>query len=268
MIWQDLLKIRTDAPLVHNITNYVVMNTTANALLAIGASPVMAHAIEEVEEMTGLAQALVLNIGTLSQSWIEAMLIAGKEARRRNIPVVLDPVGCGATQFRTNTVQKLIDEIHPTVIRGNASEIRALISTGSGTKGVDSLHTPDEVSEDAARLSKSAECVVSVSGPVDLVVEGKVVVRIANGNPMMTKVTGMGCTSSAITGAFLAVNNSAIRAAAHAMAVMGIAGELAAERAAGPGSFQMNFLDSLYCIKESEISQRLKMQGFNQTSIG
>ena len=259
MIWQDILKVREEAPLVHNITNYVVMNTTANALLAVGASPVMAHAIDEVVDMTGLAQALVINIGTLSPPWIEAMLKAGKEARRRKIPVVLDPVGCGATPFRTNTVEKLINEIHPAVIRGNASEIRSLIRSGSGTKGVDSRHTPDQVLDDARSLSKRAECVVSVSGPVDLIVEGNEVIRIANGHPMMTKVTGMGCSASAITGAFLAVNNSSIKAAAHAMAVIGIAGELAAGKSTGPGSFQMNILDSLYCMNETDISQRLKM---------
>lgn len=263
MIWQDILKIRTASPLIHNITNYVVMNTTANALLAIGASPVMAHAIEEVEEMAGLAQALVINIGTLSSAWIEAMLISGKEARRRQIPIVLDPVGCGATQFRTQTVKKLINEIHPTVIRGNASEIKSLIDSGQSTKGVDSMHHPDEVFDDARSLSLSADCVVSVSGPVDLIVKGDEVARIENGHSMMTKVTGMGCTSSAITAAFLAVNTSPVRAAAHAMAVMGIAGEFAARQSVGPGSFQVNFLDFLYCMNEADILQNLKMQGLS-----
>jgi len=261
MIWQDILKIRTTSPLIHNITNYVVMNTTANALLAIGASPVMAHAIEEVEEMTGLAQALVINIGTLSSTWVEAMLNAGKEARRRKIPIVLDPVGCGATQFRTQTAQKLINEIRPTVIRGNASEIKSLIDSVQATKGVDSMHHPDEVFDDARSLSLLADCVVSVSGPVDLIVKWDEVVRIENGHPMMTKVTGIGCTSSAITAAFLAVNSSPIKAAAHAMAVMGIAGEFAARKSIGPGSFQVNFLDFLYCMHETDILQNLKMQG-------
>lgn len=261
MIWQDIQRIRAEAPLVHNITNYVVMNTTANALLAIGASPVMAHAVEEVEEMVRLARALVINIGTLSVPWIEAMVKAGKEARRWKIPVVLDPVGSGATQFRTTTVQKLMEEIHPAIIRGDASEIRSVFRSGPGAKGVDSRHKPDEIFDDACALSRSAGCVVSVSGPVDLIVEGDAVARVANGHPMMSKVTGMGCTASAITGAFAAVNPSPFQAAAHAMAVMGIAGEMAAERAAGPGSFQLNFLDALHCIQESDIAQRLKMQG-------
>ncbi len=261
MIWQDLQRIRAQVPLVHNITNYVVMNCTANALLAIGASPVMAHAVEEVEEMAGLAQALVINIGTLSAPWVEAMVRAGKEAGRRKLPVVLDPAGSGTTQFRTTSAQRLIQEIHPTVIRGNASEIRSLLRTGPGARGVDSRHLPEEVLEDARALSRSAGCVVSVSGPVDLIVEAGTVARVANGHPLMSKVTGMGCTASAITGAFAAVNPAPFQAAAHAMAVMGIAGEMAAVRAAGPGSFQLHFLDALHCLQESDITQRLKIQG-------
>lgn len=260
MIWRDIQSIRKENPLVLNITNYVVMNSTANALLAIGAAPVMAHAIEEIEEMTGIARALVINIGTLSAAWIEAMLKAGEAARRRKIPVILDPVGCGATRFRTLTARKLIEATAPAVIRGNASEIRSLLDSEAGTRGVDSQHLPDEVLEHARALSKTAGCVVSVSGPEDLIVEGDQVVRVANGHPLMTKVTGMGCTASAITGAFAAVNPSAFKAAAHAMAVMGIAGEQAAERSAGPGSFQVQFLDALYCLQESAIAQRLKMR--------
>lgn len=261
MIWTDIQKIRSQAPLVHNITNYVVMNTTANALLSLGASPVMAHAIEEVEEMIGFAGALVINIGTLSAPWIEAMVKAGRKANERKIPVILDPVGSGATKLRTTTALKLIDEIHPAVIRGNASEIRSLLRSGPGGKGVDSRHTSEEVLEEARGLSKSAGCVVSVSGAVDLIVEGDTVVRVENGHRMMTKVTGMGCTASAITGAFAAVNPVPLKAAAHAMALMGIVGEMTAEKSAGPGSFQLNFLDILYLIQESDIKRRLKMQG-------
>jgi hydroxyethylthiazole kinase len=260
MIWQDIQTIRAEVPLVLNITNYVVMNTTANALLAVGAAPVMAHAVEEVAEMTQLARALVLNIGTLSAAWVDAMFKAGKAARERGIPIVLDPVGCGATVFRTTTAQRLVEELNPAVIRGNASEIRALVRSGAGAKGVDSRHSPDEVYDDAVALSASTGCVVSVSGPVDLVVAGNDVARIANGHPMMTRVTGMGCTASAITGAFVAVNPSPLKAAAHAMAVMGMAGEMAAEHALGPGSFQMHFLDALYRVREADVVKRVKLQ--------
>lgn len=260
MLSQDIQAIRAGAPLVLNITNYVVMNTTANALLAIGASPIMAHAIEEVEEMTGISGALVINIGTLSSHWVESMIRAGQAANSRGIPVVLDPVGCGATQFRTNVVRRLLETVKPSVIRGNASEIRATMQAGSKTKGVDSLHTPEAVLADARALSESIGCVVSVSGAVDIVVEGGKTARIANGAPIMTRVTGMGCTASALTGAFAAVNRSAFHAAAHAMALMGVAGEITAARAAGPGSFQATFLDTLHGIGEAEISQRLRLQ--------
>lgn len=259
MVWVDLTKIREVAPLLHNITNYVVMGTSANALLALGASPVMAHAIEEVEELVSLSNALIINIGTLSTPWIDAMILAGRKARQVGIPIVLDPVGSGATAFRTNTTLQLIREIQPTVIRGNASEIRSLSDINARTKGVDSLHSPDQVLDDARRLSRSEGCVVSVSGPVDLIVEGNRTARIGNGHSMMARVTGMGCTSSAVTGAFLAVNPSTFTAAAHAMAVMGIAGEMAAEQSPGPGSLQVQFLDALYQLQESDIEKRLKL---------
>jgi len=257
-IWQDILAIRRESPLIHNITNYVVMNNTANALLAIGASPVMAHALEEVEEMTGLAQALVVNIGTLSAPWVEAMLKAGKEAHRRGIPIVLDPVGSGATRFRTSTAKRLMEETPPTIVRGNASEIGSLIETGRATKGVDSRHTPDETMESAQALSARYGCVVSVSGATDIIMRGDSVIRVMNGHPMMPRVTGLGCTATALTAAFAAINRSSFAAAAHAMALMGIAGEMAEEQSPGPGSFQVNFLDALYSIQESDVQQRLK----------
>jgi len=258
IVWRDVERIRAEVPLVHNITNYVVMNTTANALLAIGASPVMAHAIEEVEEMAAIAGALVINIGTLSASWIEAMVKAGRTAARRAIPIVLDPVGVGATRFRTDTARRLLEEATPTIIRGNASEIRALANAGAGTKGVDSTHTSDEALDAARALSRQCGSVVVVSGATDVIVAGDGVVRIHNGHAMMPRVTGLGCTATALVGAFAAVNPSAKQAAAHAMAVMGIAGEMAAGRAAGPGSFQMHFLDALYLLQESDIERRLR----------
>jgi hydroxyethylthiazole kinase len=259
-IWRDVQKIRAESPLVHNITNYVVMNTTANALLSIGASPVMAHAVEEVEEMAGIARALVINIGTLSPPWIEAMVKAGRRAKARGIPVVLDPVGAGATQFRTSTVHRLLQEAPPAIIRGNASEVRAVLYAEGATKGVDSTHASEEALEAARILSEHCGCVVSVSGATDLIVSDRSVIRVSNGHPMMPRVTGLGCTASALTGAFAAVNPDLFRAAAHAMAVIGIAGELAAERSPGPGSFQMHLLDALFLLSESDIRARLRME--------
>lgn len=259
-LWQDIQKIRTQAPLVHNITNYVVMNTTANALLAIGASPVMAHAIDEVEEMVGIANALVINIGTLSERWIESMLKAANAAKRRGIPFILDPVGAGATRLRTKTALKLLKESPPTIIRSNASEIRALDYAESSTKGVDSRHDSESALDAASELSRHYNCVVSISGVVDVIVQNNSTIRILNGHSMMPRVTGLGCTASALTGAFAAVNNSALQAAAHAMAVMGIAGEIAAEKSNGPGSLQMHFLDVLHQLKEEDVRKRLKME--------
>lgn len=248
MPWSTLAKVRAESPLVHNITNYVVMNQTANALLAVGASPVMAHAVEEVEEMVGLARALVINIGTLSSPWIEAMLRAGLVAKRRGIPIVLDPVGCGATAFRTATSALLVEQLRPTIIRGNASEIQALAGGAAQTKGVDSRQSSESVAGAAEWLSSANECVVSISGAVDLIIgEGKTI-RVHNGHPIMTSVTGMGCTASALTGAFAAVCSSPLTAAAHAMTVMGVAGELAAARSTGPGSFVPAFMDTLWTL--------------------
>lgn len=208
--------------------------------------------------MVALSQALVINIGTLSTPWVDAMLQAAKQAARLGIPIVLDPVGCGATAFRTATARALIEAARPAVIRGNASEIRALANATGTTKGVDSLHTPDEAFTDAQALSRALGCVVSVSGPVDLIVADDQVVRVANGHPMMTRVTGMGCTASALSGAFVAVNPQPFEAAVQAMVVMGVAGELAAEKAHGPGSFQMHFLDALYGLNDADMAKRRK----------
>lgn len=260
MIWKDIEKIRAEAPLIHNITNYVVMNNTANALLAIGASPVMAHAQEEVEELVAMSKALVINIGTLSKPWIESMIRAGIEAHKLNIPIVLDPVGSGATKFRTQTVLKLIEEIHPTVIRGNSSEIKSLINSETRTKGVDSLLSSDMVIKEAKLLSKALNCVISISGANDLIICNDSIAKVSNGHEMMTKVTGLGCTASAITGAFLAVNNSVFNACTNAMILMGIAGELALKVSNGPGSLQMNFIDTLYNITQKDIETKEKVQ--------
>ena len=245
---------------MHNITNYVVMNTTANALLALGASPVMAHAEEEVAEMAGLARALVINIGTLSRAWVHAMILAGRAAHARHTAIVFDPVGAGATRFRTETAHRLLNEVPVSIVRGNASEIRALCTADHVTKGVDSIHASEDALDAARALAARHGCVVSVSGATDLVVSSDSVIRVRNGHPMMPRVTGLGCTATALTGAFAAVNASPLRAAAHAMAVMGIAGELATKDCHGPGSFQVHFLDALYLLRESDIYSRLQME--------
>ena len=254
-IFKDVEKIRKNAPLVHNITNYVVMNTTANALLALGASPVMAHALPEVEEMAGIAGALVINIGTLSDVWIEAMFKAAKTAKARQIPIVIDPVGAGATQYRTRTARQLIQASAPSIIRGNGSEIMALCQQDQKTKGVDSTSASDQAIDSARALALEFGCVVCVTGETDYIVSQQDIIQVKNGHAMMPRVTGLGCTATALCGAFAAINPDYSRAAAHAMAVMGIAGEMAGENAKGPGTLQVNFIDSLYQLSEIHIEE-------------
>lgn len=257
-VWNDIEKIRTNSPLVHNITNYVVMNSTANALLAIGASPVMGHAPEEVEDMVGISGALVINIGTPSIAWSQSMAAAMRVAKKHDIPIVLDPVGAGATPFRTQTVHKLLADTTPTIIRGNASEIRALCIKGAKVKGVDSTDSAEAALEAGRSLARQNACVVSISGQTDVIISGESKYLVYNGHSMMPRVTGLGCTATAITGAFAAVNSNPFEAAIHAMIVMGIAGEIAAEKATGPGTLQMHFLDALYQMSESDIAGRIR----------
>jgi hydroxyethylthiazole kinase len=257
--WEALRSVRAQAPLVHNITNYVVMNTTANALLALGASPVMAHAEEEVAEMVGIASALVVNIGTLSERWIAAMRLAVAAAARRGIPIVLDPVGAGATAYRTRTVLELLELAPPTILRGNGSEILSICGAQGRTRGVDSAAASQDAVQAARDLHARLGSVVCISGATDFIVGPPGVYRVENGHPMMTRVTGLGCTASALCGAFAAVTREPALATAQAMAVMGVAGELAAERAEGPGSLQVHFLDALYRLTEADLSARLKV---------
>jgi hydroxyethylthiazole kinase len=258
---ENLRELRKQRPLVHNITNYVVMNYTANALLACGASPVMAHAAEEVEEMASLAGALVLNIGTLSPDWVESMLKAGKRANARQIPVVLDPVGSGATKLRTQSAGRLCRELSVQVIRGNASEVLSLAREGSATKGVDSLHGVDEAATAARHLAGELKTVLAITGPVDLVTDGRRILRVHNGHEMMPRITGTGCTATALIGAFLAVDKDALGAAASALAYFGLAGEKAAETAVAPGSYQIALLDALYTIDPEALEQGARIVG-------
>jgi len=260
LIIRDFNLIREKSPLVHNITNYVVMNNTANALLSIGASPVMAHSIDEVEEMASIASSLVLNIGTLSKEWIKSMILAGRTALKNGIPIILDPVGAGATSFRTKTCFTLIEECHPTIIRGNASEIMTLAHQSNSCKGVDSIASSFQAKDAALLLAKELNSVVVVSGETDYITDGNKLICIKNGSSLMSKVTGMGCTATAITGAFAAVDEDPFQSAVSAMAVMGITGELAAINAKGPGTMQLNFLDELYLLSGEKIKDRLKAE--------
>ncbi|MBU4459984.1 MAG: hydroxyethylthiazole kinase [Verrucomicrobia bacterium] len=252
--------IRARRPLVHNITNYVVMNSTANTLLSLGASPVMAHAIEEVEEFAAMAGALVLNIGTLSGSWIDAMVRAGRAAKAAGVPVVLDPVGAGATRLRTETSVLLLREAAPSVIRGNASEILALGAAGGGGKGVDAAHTVDQARAAAVALARASGAVVAVTGAEDFVTDGRTEVRVANGHALMARITGTGCAASAVTGAFCAVERDPLAAAAAALIVFGIAGEMAAVGEPRPGTYQVRLLDALDAVDAARVAEGARVR--------
>ncbi|MXV38229.1 hydroxyethylthiazole kinase [Flavobacteriaceae bacterium Ap0902] len=244
-----LNKIRQQSPLVHNITNYVVMNNTANALLAIGASPVMAHSKEEVEDIVSISSSLVINMGTLSKPWVEAMLLTVKKAKKLNIPYVFDPVGIGASSYRITSAQDIIASAIPQVIRGNASEIAALAEVSHTSKGVDSTMASKDVISAAQELSENLNNTIVISGETDYVITKNQVTEITGGDILMSKVTGMGCTATGIIGACLAVETDAHLASCAAMEIMAEAGSLAAKVSNGPGSFQMHFIDKLYKIK-------------------
>jgi len=257
---RNLAAVRDKRPLVHNITNFVVMNFTANALLAMGASPVMAHAAGEVEEMVSLAGALVLNIGTLTEEWVESMIRAGRKAFACKIPVVLDPVGSGATTLRTRSARRIIAETRPTVVRGNASEVLSLTDASSKTRGVDSAHSVGAATAAARSLALELGATLAITGPEDLVTDGTRVIRITNGHPLMARVTGTGCAATVIIGAFLAVDPDPVGATATALAYFGLAGEVAARHAAAPGSFMIQMLDALYTITPEQLEEECRIE--------
>ncbi len=264
-LWADREAVSAQAPLVHSITNLVVMNFNANALLALGASPVMAHAELEVRDMVGIAQALVLNIGTLEPDWIRAMKLALAAARERGIPVVLDPVGAGATPYRNAALADLLQAGAPTIVRGNASEIMSLAGLAVRTRGVDSAASSLEAVQAARSLARELGAVVCVSGADDHVVDASGRwATLSNGHPWMTRVTGVGCSASALVGAFAAVQPDAWRATLAAMAHLGVVGETAVERVqavgAGVGRLQTELLDGLQLLEAGTFIDRLRLQ--------
>lgn len=256
-----LEKVRNENPLIHNITNVVVTNFTANGLLALGASPVMASAVQEVAEMAKLARALVLNIGTLEQKTVDAMLIAGKAANEAGVPVLLDPVGAGATAFRTATVQHLLEKIKIKVLRGNAAEIANIIGRKWEIKGVDGASGEGNIVELAQTAAKRFRTVVAITGEEDIVTDGTNTFIIQNGHPLLTKVTGAGCLLTAIIGAFTAVSNDVILSVVTAIAFYGIAAEKAAAKTSqeGPGSFQIELLNQLSKVSVKDIENHAKI---------
>jgi len=256
---EALQRIKERRPLVHQITNLVVMNPTANATLALGASPVMAHARQEVEDMVALAGALVLNAGTPDPDWIQAMLLAGRRANELGVPVVLDPVGAGATPYRTETNLMLLSALEIAVLRGNAGEIGALTGAGGVVRGVDSVEGVTDPLGVAAGGALRWGTTVAITGARDVISDGARAVAVDNGHPLLSVVTGTGCSATAMIGAFAAVEEDPLVAAASALAVYGLAAERAAEAAGGPGTFQAALLDSLYNLTLQEVAAGVRI---------
>ena len=264
-IWSDVIAVRQKVPLVHSITNMVVMNINANVLLAAGASPVMSHAHEEIGDMVGIAEALVLNIGTLDAYLVESMKMALAAATQRCIPTVLDPVGAGATPYRNQTLETLLSIASPAVIRGNASEIMSMAGSAAKTRGVDSSEAASDALSAAQALVKRTGSTVCVSGVIDHIFDDrKRCARLSNGHLWMTKITGVGCSATALVAAFCAVQADAWRATTSAMAFLGIVGEVAAEktqaRGLGVGSMAVCLLDKLQLLDQATFEARLKLE--------
>jgi hydroxyethylthiazole kinase len=258
-------RVREIRPLVHNITNIVVTNIVANALLAVGASPVMAYAKQEVGDMARIASALALNMGTLDESTVEAMLIAGRAANEEGVPVIFDPVGVGATSYRNDVAKRVIDQLHVTVLRGNAGEMGILLGTGGEVKGVDSVSMANDLPESMREYSRRNNCVVIATGETDYVTDGYTFWQLHNGHPLLTAITGSGCMLTGILGAFLgaagrkADTRTYAEACVAALTCYNVAAEIAAEKAAGPGSFQTALFDALYNLDVSLVEQRAKI---------
>ena len=255
----DLLQhIRSSNPIVHCITNIVVANFQANGLLALGASPIMADSVEEAADVAAFSSCTLLNIGTLNPTTVDAMIAAGKSATSFDRPLLLDPVGAGATDFRKQTVQKLLEALDITLIRGNAGEIAAIADVEWNAKGVDAGAGDADISEAAQHVARKHNCLVAVTGEVDLVTDGKTIIHISGGHELMTQVTGTGCLLSAVVGAFVAVSEKQemLFAAAEGLAFYKKAGEIAASQSTGPGDFSVHFLNTLYSLNPEEVLDR------------
>lgn len=260
-ISDDLNLIREKRPLVHSITNYVVMNETANATLCIGALPIMAHAVEEVEEMVAIAGALVLNIGTLEPAWIDAMELAGKRANELGIPVILDPVGAGATKLRTESSKRLLENVNITIVRGNAGEVATLAGIAAEVKGVESIGASATPKEIAQKFASTYGCTVAITGAVDAVSDGKHSASVGNGDVMLSRLVGTGCMSNVIVAAFAAVESDPFTAAVGGLVAFGAAGELAAKISGNrPGTFAVELMNGLYDLDAPTINALAKVK--------
>lgn len=260
MISDIFEKVRNNKPLVHHITNWVTIYDCANMTRAFGALPVMAHAKEEAADMASIASAVVLNIGTLTPELIEAMILAGKSANKKGIPVVLDAVGVGATKLRNDKAAELLNSIKISIIKGNASEIAKLAGENVVTKGVESTKVEGSLVEIARKLADERKSVVVITGKQDIITDGKRVYLVNNGHPMMGCMVGTGCMAASIIGAFAGVEKDYAKAAAYALSCYGIAGELAAAKSKGPGSFHEHFYDEAYNLTAEKVEKMARIE--------
>ena len=259
--------VRNKKPLVHNITNYVTVNDCANILLAIGASPIMADDIKEATDITKISSALVINIGTLNERTIESMIESGKKANELNIPVVFDPVGAGASDFRNATTKRIVEEVKISVLRGNMSEIKYISGLESATKGVDAsesdIHIGNEKGINIAKnLAEKLKCTVAITGVTDIISDGKRVAVLENGTKMLANVTGTGCMTTALVGAFCGAGSDYFIGAISGIISMGIAGEIAFEKAGqlGTGSFHIAIMDAISNLNSEIIENMAKIK--------
>jgi hydroxyethylthiazole kinase len=259
--WEILDRVRDRQPLVHHLTNWVTIYDCAQVVKVLGASPVMAHAKEEVAEMTGLASSLVLNIGTLIPDFVDAMLLAARAANTKGIPVVLDACGAGATSLRDDSCLKLLTEANIDIVKGNASEIARVSGAQVQTKGVDATEVKLNLPELAQSLARQRQSVVVITGPEDIVAGPQKLFLVRNGHPLMAHVVGTGCMATSIIGAFAAVEPDLVIAAAAALVCFGVAAEVAAQQASGPASFKERLFDALFFLDEATLRERMKVSG-------
>lgn len=257
----DMLeKVRTEKPVIHHLTNWVTIYDCANIVKVFGASPVMAHAKEEVADMAGIASALVLNIGTLTTDFVDAMKLAAKSANRKGIPVVLDVCGAGATKFRDDKCFEILDEVRVDIIKGNASEIARIAGENVQTKGVDASAVEKNLQEVASGLAKKRGCIVVITGAEDIVADGKRVVRVLNGHPMMANIVGTGCMATSVIGTFAAVEKDLVAASVAGLVCYEIAAEIAAQEAKGPGSFKEKLFDAVFNLDAETVNRMQKIE--------
>jgi hydroxyethylthiazole kinase len=255
-----LEKVRLKRPIVHHITNWETTYDCANIVKVFGASPVMAHAKEEVAEMAGIASALVLNIGTLTGDLVEAMLLAAKSANQKGIPVVLDVCGAGATKFRNDMCSRILDEVKVGIIKGNASEIASIAGENVHTRGVDAVAVENDLQEIATRLAKKRSCVVVITGIEDIVTDGKRLVLVKNGHSMMANIVGTGCMATSVLGAFAAVEEDLVEASIAGLVCYEVAAEVAANAAKGPGTFKEKLFDAVFNLDAETVNRMQRVE--------